>query len=115
MFDSMTLEERRNPDRIDRSRRNRIAAGSGTNPADLNKLLKDFQVLGSMMQGVSQMGMRDRLKAVQQFAGQAMSNPGGRLSQQKQRSKRGAIDQAKAREKDKRKKKEARKQRKKNR
>src|SRR5690606_28370737 len=97
MIDSMTAEERRNPDRIDRSRRNRIAKGSGTDPADVNKLLKDFQSMGGLMQGVSQMGMRDRLKAVQQLAGQAMSNPSGRLSQQKQRSKRGPLDQAKAR------------------
>lgn len=115
MIDSMTAEERRNPDRIDRSRRNRIAKGSGTNPADINKLLKDFSVMGGMMQGVSQLGMKDRLKAVQQMAGQAMSNPTGRLMQQKQRSKRGPADLAKAREKEKRKKKEARKQRKKNR
>jgi signal recognition particle subunit SRP54 len=115
MIDSMTAEERRNPDRIDRSRRHRIAKGSGTDPADVNKLLKDFQVMGGMMQGVSQLGLRDRLKAVQQIAGQAMSNPAGRLMQQKQRSKRGPLDQAKAREKEKKKKKEAKKQRKKNR
>ncbi len=115
MIDSMTLDERRNPDRIDRSRRNRIATGSGTNPADVNKLLKDFSVMGGMMQGVSQMGMKDRLKAVQQMAGQAMSNPSGRMMQQKQRSKRGPLDEVKAREKEKRKKKEARKQRKRNR
>ncbi|MGC1274257.1 MAG: signal recognition particle protein [Planctomycetaceae bacterium] len=115
MIDSMTAEERRNPDRIDRSRRHRIASGSGTDPADVNKLLKDFNVMGSMMQGVSQLGMRDRLKAVQQMAGQAMANPMGRLAQQKQRSKRGPADEAKGREKEKRKKKEARKQRKKNR
>lgn len=115
MIDSMTPDERRNPDRIDRSRRHRIAKGSGTDPADVNKLLKDFQVMGGMMQGVSQMGLRDRLKAVQQIAGQAMSNPSGRLMQQKQRSKRGPLDQAKAREKEKKKKKEAKKQRKKNR
>lgn len=115
MIDSMTQEERRNPDRIDRSRRHRIAKGSGTDPADVNKLLKDFQVMGGMMQGVSQMGLKDRLRAVQQIAGQAMANPSGRMMQQKQRSKRGPLDTAAAREKEKRKKKEAKKQRKKNR
>ncbi len=115
MIDSMTPEERRNPDRIDRSRRHRIATGSGTNPADVNKLLKDFQVMGGMMQGVSQMGLKDRLKAVQQMAGQAMSNPSGRMTQQKHRSKRGPLDQVAAREKEKKKKKDAKKQRKKNR
>jgi signal recognition particle subunit SRP54 len=115
MIDSMTLDERRNPDIIDRSRRHRIASGSGSDPVDVNRLLKQFQDMSGVMQGVSQMGMRDRLKAVQQMAGQAMSNPMGRLTQQKQRSKRGPADEAKAREKEKRKKKDARKQRKKNR
>lgn len=115
IIDSMTMYERQNPDQIDRSRRNRIAKGSGTDPADVNKLLKDFQTMGGMMQGVSQLNMRDRLKAVQQMAGQAMANPGGRMMGQKQRSKRGALDQTKAREKDKKKRKDAKKQRKRNR
>ena len=115
MIDSMTFDERSNPDKIDRSRRQRIAAGSGTDPADINKLLKDFKTMGGMMQGVSQLGMRDRLKAVQQIAGQAMANPGGGMVRQKQRSQRGPLDAAAAREKEKRKKKDAKKQRKKNR
>ena len=115
MIDSMTPEERRNPDRIDRGRRTRIARGSGTEAADVNKLLKDFKQMGGMMQGVSQLGMRDRLRAVQQIAGQAMANPGGGLATQKQRSKRGPADEARAREKEKKKKKDAKKQKKKNR
>ena len=39
---SMTPWERRHPDRIDGKRRRRIAAGSGTVPADVNRLLKQF-------------------------------------------------------------------------
>ena len=39
---SMTPWERRHPDRIDGKRRRRIAAGSGTLPADVNRLLKQF-------------------------------------------------------------------------
>ena len=39
---SMTAWERRHPDRIDGKRRRRIAAGSGTVPADVNRLLKQF-------------------------------------------------------------------------
>lgn len=115
MIDSMTMHERQNPDQIDRGRRNRIAQGSGTDPADVNKLLKDFQSMSGMMQGMSQMGMKDRLKAVQQVAGQAMSNPSGRIGAQKQRSKRGPQDQIRAREKMKKKRKDAKKQRKRNR
>ena len=115
MIDSMTSEERLHPDRIDRGRRNRIAQGSGTNPADINKLLKDFKTMSGMMQGVSQLGMRDRLKAMQSMAGMAMNNPGMPMVGTKQRSKRGPLDEAKAREKERQKKKDAKKQRKKNR
>tara|TARA_B100001123_G_C15317756_1_gene1026755 strand:+ start:1386 stop:2711 length:1326 start_codon:yes stop_codon:yes gene_type:complete len=39
---SMTPWERRHPDRIDGKRRKRIAQGSGTLPADVNRLLKQF-------------------------------------------------------------------------
>ncbi len=39
---SMTPWERRHPDRIDGKRRRRIAQGSGTMPADVNRLLKQF-------------------------------------------------------------------------
>ncbi len=43
IINSMTREERINPDMIDGSRRRRIAAGSGTKVQDVNRLLKDFQ------------------------------------------------------------------------
>ena len=40
---SMTPEERRHPEVIDGSRRQRIARGSGTQVQDVNQLLKQFQ------------------------------------------------------------------------
>jgi signal recognition particle subunit SRP54 len=43
IINSMTPEERRNPEIIDGSRRRRIARGSGTRVQDVNRLLKDFQ------------------------------------------------------------------------
>jgi signal recognition particle subunit SRP54 len=50
---SMTLEERRSPNIIDGSRRRRIAAGSGTNVQDINRLLNQFQQMKKMMKRVS--------------------------------------------------------------
>jgi signal recognition particle subunit SRP54 len=50
---SMTLEERRNPDLIDGSRRRRIAMGSGTQPADVNRVLKQFKEAKKIMQQIS--------------------------------------------------------------
>src|SRR5690606_11294530 len=43
MIQSMTPQERRNPQIIDGSRRRRIAAGSGTQVQDVNRLLKQFE------------------------------------------------------------------------
>jgi signal recognition particle subunit SRP54 len=46
---SMTPEERRHPDVIDGSRRQRIARGSGTQVADVNRLLKQFREMKKML------------------------------------------------------------------
>ncbi len=43
MINSMTIEERRNPNIINGSRKKRIAEGSGTNVSDVNRLLKQFE------------------------------------------------------------------------
>jgi signal recognition particle subunit SRP54 len=48
IIQSMTPWERRNPKGIDRSRRLRIAAGSGRKLADVNQLLKRFEQTGKM-------------------------------------------------------------------
>lgn len=46
---SMTKEERMYPDRIDGSRRRRIALGSGTTPQDVNQLLNQFRQVQKLM------------------------------------------------------------------
>jgi signal recognition particle subunit SRP54 len=50
---SMTKEERRNPDIIDGSRRRRIAAGSGTTAAEVNRLLKQYYEAKKVIQMIS--------------------------------------------------------------
>ncbi|HEU5374040.1 MAG TPA: signal recognition particle protein [Ktedonobacteraceae bacterium] len=50
---SMTLEERRNPDIINGSRRKRIARGSGSTPQDINQLLEQFSEMRTMIRQVS--------------------------------------------------------------
>jgi signal recognition particle subunit SRP54 len=49
MIDSMTPRERRTADAIDGSLRRRIAAGSGVQVQDVNRLLKQFQEMQRMM------------------------------------------------------------------
>ena len=60
---SMTARERRRPSIIDASRRRRIAAGSGTTPVEVSRLLKSFERMQEMMRGFSGIGGRRRLAA----------------------------------------------------
>ena len=61
---SMTKKERENPKIINGSRRKRIANGSGTDVATINKLLKQFRLMSDMMKKLSKgdlkKGMSDR-------------------------------------------------------
>lgn len=65
IIQSMTLEERDNPQVINPQRKMRIAKGSGTEVADVNKLLKQFDQTAKMMKmvatgGVPKMGKAKR-------------------------------------------------------
>ena len=56
IINSMTPGERRFPATIKGSRRRRIAAGSGTQIQDVNRLLKQFTQMEKMMKKVSKKG-----------------------------------------------------------
>jgi len=49
IINSMTPAERADPDVIDGSRRSRIAAGSGTQPGEINQLVRQFREMRKMM------------------------------------------------------------------
>ena len=53
---SMTTKERENPEVINSSRKNRIAAGSGTTVQQVNQLLKQFEDMRKMMKTMNKMG-----------------------------------------------------------
>ena len=57
MINSMTLEERRNPDVINPNRKLRIAKGSGKDIAELNQFLKQFEQMKGMMKMMNKMPM----------------------------------------------------------
>lgn len=59
---SMTPNERRKPEVINGSRRQRIAAGSGTSVQEVNRLLKQFDQARKMMKGLSEMGKKGKKK-----------------------------------------------------
>ena len=58
MIHSMTPAERADPDIIDASRRQRIAAGSGCRPADVKSLIDQFKQMRSMMKGLGGLGAK---------------------------------------------------------
>ncbi|TCV97141.1 signal recognition particle subunit FFH/SRP54 (srp54) [Luteibacter rhizovicinus] len=70
---SMTKKERRHPDLLNGSRKARVARGSGTQPADVNRLLKQFMQMEKMMSKLSKGGSKGLLR---QMRG-AMKGMGG--------------------------------------
>ncbi len=56
ILSSMTPKERRSPQVLHASRKKRIAAGSGTQVQDVNKLLKQYQQMQTMMKRMKKMG-----------------------------------------------------------
>ena len=58
MIHSMTPQERIEPDIIDASRRQRIAAGSGCRPADVKALVDQFKQMRTMMKGLGGFGTK---------------------------------------------------------
>ena len=61
---SMTSEERIKPEIIDGSRRARIATGSGTTPAQVGHLLKQFKEMRKMMKGMAGLGTKAKARKV---------------------------------------------------
>ncbi|MBX3443207.1 MAG: signal recognition particle protein [Planctomyces sp.] len=115
MIQSMTLDERQNPDKIDRSRRTRIARGCGVDPSDVHDLQKQFKQMGGMMQKMAGLSVTDKMRAVQQLQSEMMNPAGPGIQREKQRSKRGPEDRDKFRDKKRQARKQAKDQRKKNR
>ena len=62
IISSMTKAERRNPDLIKASRKRRIALGSGVQVQDVNRLLKQFQDMQTMMKKVKKMGQKGMMR-----------------------------------------------------
>jgi signal recognition particle subunit SRP54 len=57
MINSMTPEERSNPDLINGSRRKRIASGAGKDIGEVNAFMKQFEQMRDMMKGMNKAGM----------------------------------------------------------
>ncbi len=62
IISSMTKKERTTPDVIKASRKKRIAAGSGTTVQEVNRLLKQFDDMSTMMKRVSKLGQKGLMR-----------------------------------------------------
>ncbi|MBD8512933.1 signal recognition particle protein [Photobacterium sp. WH77] len=62
IINSMTSKERERPELIKGSRKKRIAAGSGTQVQDVNRLLKQFTQMQKMMKKMQKGGMKNMMR-----------------------------------------------------
>lgn len=69
IIESMTPQERRNPDLLKNSRKKRIAAGSGTSPEQINKLLKMHRGMADMMKAMGKGAKRGPMAGLGQMLG----------------------------------------------
>jgi signal recognition particle subunit SRP54 len=87
IISSMTKAERANPDLLKHSRKKRIAAGSGTDAAEINKLLKMHRGMADMMKamggkgkgGGMMRGMMGGLASKMGLGGMMPGGPGGMM------------------------------------
>src|SRR5208283_4887958 len=91
IIDSMTPQERRNPDVLKANRKRRIAAGSGTKPEDINRLLKMHRTMSDVMKAMggakrgpmaglaNMLGFGGGMPSPEQMAKLAEKMPGGLL------------------------------------
>ena len=89
IIDLMTPRERRNPDLLKASRKRRIAAGSGTKPEDINRLLKMHRTMADVMKAMggakrgpmaglaSMLGLGGGMPSAEEMAKLAAKMPGG--------------------------------------
>ncbi|MEM1277995.1 MAG: signal recognition particle protein [Pseudomonadota bacterium] len=78
IIDSMTKEERKKPELMKASRKERVAKGSGNHVSEINKLLKMHRQMADMMKKLGKKGKRGMMSMMQQMMGGKMPGiPGG--------------------------------------
>ncbi len=108
MIDSMTKEERRNPDIVDIGRRRRIAAGSGTEPHEIKQFINHFDQMRTLMRQLAKKSMWERLRMVTSLGKMGAFDPGSQMLKSKvgtghrKTAKERAEDRKKRRKQDRR-------------
>jgi len=113
---SMTPEERKRPERIDKSRARRIARGSGRRSSDVRELVARFEQMRDLMSGLGAPGgLLSKIPGVGRLAGAGGVDPGALLGGGGANASEGRRSLARRRSQQRDKRKQARKSRKKNR
>lgn len=68
IVNSMTQAEREDVSVLNKSRVRRVARGSGSQPADVNRLTKQFELIGKMTRQMSGSGMLGKVKAMRELS-----------------------------------------------
>ena len=64
---------------IDPARRNRIAMGSGTQPTEVNQLVKQYDAMAPIMKGMAGQGMSGRMQAIRELQQSGALDPGANM------------------------------------
>jgi signal recognition particle subunit SRP54 len=83
MIDSMTAEERKDPDLIDQSRRRRIASGAGVEPHEIKQFLAQFSQVRTLMRQMAKMSIWERMKMVTGLGKMGAFLPGSNMLKSK--------------------------------
>lgn len=86
IINSMTEEERRNPDIINSSRKQRIARGSGRDISEVNRLTKQFEEMRQMMRKMMNMSPKD-MERMMNNMNRSGANPASSVSYSKGKGK----------------------------
>ena len=73
---SMTPHERENPGVLNSSRKKRIAAGSGVKVEEVNRLLKQYDMMNNLIKQFSGPGAAKKMKKLQRMGGGFPGFPG---------------------------------------
>ncbi|NDB85045.1 MAG: signal recognition particle protein [Alphaproteobacteria bacterium] len=65
IINSMTKQERRRPDMLNASRKKRIAGGAGTSVSEVNKLIKQYEQIFTMMKKMRKMDPKTLMRSFQ--------------------------------------------------
>jgi len=86
IIQSMTVQERENPDLLNASRKRRIAKGAGVSVVDVNRVLKQYDAMLQMMKQMNGAGKRQMKKMTKQ-AKKSKQKKGGKQQPQQQAMK----------------------------